>query len=163
MRGAFTPEEARRLRAATDGMWAYGEPTWAPLNGAWRGRLSCSTTLIERELALEVEFRPSPLRASEPTVVLLCGGSWVARVDVNGSHTWPDGVRRETSHYHWRDDEDDPKGDAVLFEGGFPYVPHVPGALRDGCLWQVVVDSCRVLGVDYAGISWIDPPEGVYV
>lgn len=152
MTAGFSRVESGYLLSSSSGASAYGEPTWRPINGAWRGRIDVGCTGYDYgHLHLEVQYRPSI--ATEPTVVYLVRGEIMARVDINGRHKG-----RRYSHMQFKWSSQAPEEPAVAVPEWFVNVPLGP-TVTDDLLERSFQDAARMLNVDTSAVEWTAPPE----
>ena len=144
-------EAAHLIRTGIAEAVAWGEVTWVPLNGTWRGRVeSCASKLSD--VQLEVEFQVRPGRPNEPSVLVLAGSLCLLRLDHNQVHQGRWGTHIQSS------------ADRSLLMWPQPEDAGSPPATGEVSAQQVKIACLKgaaVLGVNTKGVIWIDPPDGV--
>lgn len=88
----FTRAEYERFCDPGTTHVGYGEVEWSTDGSKAVGRFEIVSDMV----SVEMLIRLNRMRLDEPTILVKLNNHHLARIDVNGRHAFPDGVRRST-------------------------------------------------------------------
>lgn len=139
----------------------YGEITWREVNGSLVGSLPYHDADLH-PLQPVVLFLIKARMKYAPTMLVKLGETCLARVDVNGVHNFPDGLRESTHLQIYATGNDRTPTTTELLD--FPDVPASYEVEFDQQMWHAMYESAPYLNLDLHGLDRRSPiphfPEG---